>query len=77
MGLSPGSEAAPVAAFPGIAGQRQGAALHPLGRNGVEDGRQAVAKPTGAGRSLSWKGRGAAPSEPRGRPRCSLLPRQR
>jgi len=45
------------------------------GRNEVEDGRQAVAKPTGAGRSLCrtrpWRG----PCRTGRRSRCSPLPR--
>src|SRR3546814_20770503 len=59
-GVSRFREAAPPAAFPGIARQRRKAGLHPFmfaitahsrlgGRNAVEDG-AAVAKPIGAGR---------------------------
>src|SRR3546814_2478736 len=69
-GVSRFREAAPPAAFPGIARQRRKAGLHPFmfaitahsrlgGRNAVEDG-AAVAKPIGAGRYPFWKGRGAA-----------------
>ncbi|MDD4616367.1 MAG: hypothetical protein PHW76_04520 [Alphaproteobacteria bacterium] len=53
-------EAAPLAAFPGIARQRKKRLCTLLGRNEVEDGRRPLPKPLGAGRSPFGKGRGAA-----------------